>query len=197
VLTATKAEYKRKEMEAYVTYFERELEHVGVAVEVNARFAADSPAADWADVIVWATGAVPAAPASAPGALDAVAVMERGTPLEGSVIVLGANEIGLNAAAFAAQQGLPTTVVTGGARPGYDMNPILAEHTVELLEEAGVRFAQTEGEAEGTRLHAPDWVADDTLQEFVGKDVIAVGAKVKGGRIYDATQSGFWAGTRI
>lgn len=195
VLTATAAEFKRKEMEAYVTYFERELEHVGVTVEVDSRFTTGSPAAEWADVIVWATGAVPSV--AAPDGLDAVEAMERGTRLEGPVVVVGANEIGLNAAAFAAQQGLPTTVVAQGAAPGYDMNPILAAHTISLLEGAGVRFVDAEGDEAGTRLYAPDWVPDGTLQEVAGKDVLAVGAKLKGGRIYDATQSGFWTGTRI
>jgi 2,4-dienoyl-CoA reductase (NADPH2) len=196
VLTATAAEYKRTEMEAYVTYFERELEHVGVSIKLGTRFTADSPEASWADVIVWATGAVPAS--TAEGTLDAVRAMASGTRFESGVVVLGANEIGLNAAAFAAQQGAPTTVVTRGATPGYDMNSILAEHTVALLERAGVRFVGEEDAAgSGIRLHAPDWVADETLQEIAGKEVIAVGAKVKGGRIYDATQSGFWTGTRI
>jgi hypothetical protein len=44
---------------------------------------------------------------------------------------------------------------------------------------------------------AHDWVADDSQWTVPGKEVIEVGAKVKGGRLYNATQSGFWAGTRI
>ncbi|WP_294563913.1 FAD-dependent oxidoreductase, partial [uncultured Arthrobacter sp.] len=195
VLTATAADYKRMEMEAYVTYFERELEYVGVKVEVDTRFSPNHPAADWAEVIVAATGAVPAGEAA--GTLNAVEVMDSRLTFDGPVTVLGANEIALNAAAFAAQQGQPTVVVTGGRPAGYDMNPLLAAHTVALLEQAGVRFVEEDETSSATRLSAPDWVPDRGAWDLPGKEVLTVGAKLKGGRLYNATQSGFWAGTRI
>jgi 2,4-dienoyl-CoA reductase-like NADH-dependent reductase (Old Yellow Enzyme family) len=196
VLTATAPEYKRMEMEAYVTYFERELEHVGVTVEVNATFSPDHPAAAWADVVVLATGARPAVAATGDG-VDAVQAMASGMTFDGPVTVIGANEIGLNAAAYAAQQGQPTVVVTGGDEPGYDMNPLLAAHTVALLRKAGVEFAEADGSADGVRLLAPDWVPDESVVEVTGKDLLEVGSRVKGGRLYAATQSGFWTGTEI
>lgn len=195
ILTATAADFKRMEMEAYVTYFERELEHVGVKVEVNSRFSPDHPAAEWADVIVMATGAIPAGQSA--DTINAVEAMDSRLAFDGPVTIVGANEIGLNAAAFAAQQGQPTVVVTGGMAAGYDMNPLLAAHTVSLLEKIGVRFVAAEGDATGTRLFAPDWVPDVSTWDLPGKDVFAVGAKLKGGRLYNATQSGFWTGTRI
>lgn len=195
VLTATAADYKRMEMEAYVTYFEKELAHVGVKVEVNSTFTPEHPAAEWAEVVIVATGAVPAAGAHA--GMNAVEAMDAHTAFDGPVTVLGANEIALNAAAYAAQQGQPTLVVTGGAQPGYDMNPLLAAHTVALLEKAGVRFVETDDGPESTRLLAPDWVPDETAWELTGKDVFPVGAKLKGGRLFNATQSGFWTGTKL
>ncbi|GAA2228106.1 NADH:flavin oxidoreductase [Herbiconiux moechotypicola] len=208
VLTASAADYKKREMEAYVTYFERELEHVGVRVHTGAALGADHPALVDADVVVVATGARVSA-AGEPGALDAVEVMRTGSPLSGEVLVQGANEIALNAAAYAAQQGAQVTVVTGERAAGYDMNPILAAHTVQLLERAGVRIVADAGaaavEASTTTLWAPDWVADpepvaglEWLAGLPGSvEVVEVGARVKGGRLYQATQSGFWAGTRI
>jgi 2,4-dienoyl-CoA reductase (NADPH2) len=195
VLTATAAEYKRMEMEAYVTYFERELEHVGVAVEVNSPFTPDHPAAEWADVIVVATGAIPAG--DPVEGVNAVEAMDSRLTFDGAVTIMGANEIALNAAAFAVQQGQPTVVVTGGASAGYDMNPLLAAHTVSLLEKAGVRFVEVEESQVGTRLFAPDWVPDESEWLVPGKDVLTVGAKLKGGRLFNATQSGFWTGTKI
>lgn len=195
VLTSTAAEYKRMEMEAYVKYFELELEHVGVSVEVNSTFSPEHPAAEWADVIVLATGAVPGT--SAGDGIDAVQAMDSGTTFDGPVSVIGANEIALNAAAYAAQQGQQTVVVTGGAEPGYDMNPLLAAHTVSLLERAGVTFADTDGSGEGVRLLAPDWVADESAVGVEGKEIIEVGGRLKAGRLFTATQSGFWAGTKI
>lgn len=193
VLVASAAEYKQKELEAYVVYFERELEHVGVDVKVDTVFDPDGPDADWADTVVVATGGRPADA----DADDAVAVLESGRVFDGPVTVIGGNEIGLTAAAYAAQQGQPTTVVTGGEPIGFDMNPILATHITGLLTKAGVQFVEGEPDSIGNRIVANQWLPDETEWSLEGKEVLEVGAKVKGGRLYQATQSGFWTGTRI
>ena len=197
VLTAAAADYKHMEMEAYVTYFERELDFVGVDVRVNTRFDPEGPDADWAQTIVVATGARPAARIARDDAIEAVSAMERGVLFDGPVTVMGSNEIALNVAAYSAQQGQATTLVTGGRDLGWDMNPILAAHTAGLLEKAGVVFVDEIGDEAENIVVASDWVADDTSWTLPGKDVVEVGAKVKGGRLYNATQSGFWTGTRI
>jgi len=198
VLVAAAVEYKRMEMEAYVRYFERELEHVGVEVVTGTRFTTEHRLAEDADVIVWATGA----PASQlpDGYLDAVDVMRSGQLPGGPVTVFGANEIGLNAAAFAAQQGRATTVVTSGRQPGYDMNPLLAAHTVGILERLGVVFADVPSGTAAVRVMAFDYQAGephDTDPFGAELEELYVGARVKGGRLYEATQSGFWTGLRI
>ena len=194
ILVAAAAEYKRMEMEAYVTYFERELAYVGVDVRVNAPFDPEGADAEWADTIVVATGG---RPADSDDGEDAVTVLETRRALTGPVTIIGASEIGLAAAAYAAQQGQPTTVVTGGRPAGFDMNPILAAHTVGLLERAGVTFVEEEPAMSGNRIVAHQWIADETVWSVPGKEMLEVGAKVKGGRLYQATQSGFWTGTRI
>lgn len=195
VLVSAAAEYKRTEMEAYVTYFERELEFVGVDVRVNTAFDPEGADAAWADTIVVATGGRPAVESG--DGVDAVRAMADRVLFDAPVTIVGANEIALNAAAYAAQQGQRTTVVTGGKDPGWDMNPLLAAHTVGLLEKAGVSFVDaSEGQGDIVVV-ASDWVADDTPWVVPGKEVLEVGAKVKGGRLYNATQSGFWTGTRI
>lgn len=196
VLTATAVDYKHREMEAYVTYFEKELEYVGVTVEVNSVFDASHPALQQADVVVLATG--PKAPQLPDGMLDAVAVMKTSALPEGSVTVIGANEIAMNSAAFAAQQGRTTQLVTGGRDLGYDMNPILAAHTTSILEKLGVSIVAEAGAHGDVELWAGDWTADDDdlgLPNSV--EVVTIGGRAKGGRLYQATQSGFWAGTRI
>lgn len=196
VLVATAANYKRREMEAYVTFFEAELAHVGVDVRTSARYRSYDQDGDGADVLVLATGAVAQPPPD--GALDAVAVMRAGEIPEGDVVVLGANEIAMNAAAFAAERGRTTTIATGGLALGYDMNPILAAHTEGILQRLGVHVQEDVGPTEGILLFAPDWRADPT--EFPtpqGVEAIVVGGRASGGRLYEATQSGFWAGARI
>lgn len=198
VLTSRAVEYKRMEMEAYVTYFERELAYVGVDVRVNTRFDPNGADAQWADTIVIATGGRPDKIGTPEDeAIDAVELLEGKSTVDGPVAIIGANEIGLQAAAFAAQQGFTTTVVTNGKAVGWDMNPILAAHTTSLLERMGVAFSEADLPSNAQRVIAPQWVADDAHWDLPGKEVVEVGAKVKGGRLYQATQSGFWAGTRI
>jgi len=92
---------------------------------------------------------------------------------------------------------VPTTLVTGGAAPGWDMNPLLSAHTISLLGRLGVTIEESAGSADGSRVIARDWVADPTSWQIPGKEIFEVGAKVKGGRLYNATQSGFWTGTKI
>ncbi|TFB55975.1 FAD-dependent oxidoreductase [Cryobacterium tagatosivorans] len=197
VLTAAAVDYKRREMEAYVTFMEKELEHVGVRVQVNAPFDF-STSAEGADVVVVATGGY--APAAPEGTIDAMHALRSGELPPGRVTILGSNEIALNAAAFAAQQGRETVVITNEGGVGYDMNPILAAHTVGILERLGVRFVSTDPGDSGIRLSSPDWAADSRApfaEIPADAEVLVVGARAKGGRLYAATQSGFWTGIGI
>lgn len=116
----------------------------------------------------------------------------------GEVTVLGGNEVGLNAAAYAAQLGRRTTVVHGDAEPGHDMNPLLADHTRQILDKMGVLFANEDPANAPVRLFAGDNVAvDGAVRRDHGGRWLSVGARVTGGRLYQATQSGFWAGCGI
>lgn len=56
VRIAAAVEYKHREMAAYLTYFERELDHVGVTVLLGATATENHAAVVDADVVVWATG---------------------------------------------------------------------------------------------------------------------------------------------
>ncbi len=196
IRTASKVQFKAKEMEAYCDFFRAELDHLGVKVHLNAKIDRDHVALKGADEVVLATGGSRETPTPS-GAIDAVDALEDGLP-EGDVIVLGANAIGLNVAAFAAQGGAKVWVVTGGAEPGYDINPILAGHTLGLLREMGVEIVDDEPDVEATRVHSPEWVADGTAWEpLPNTELREAGARANGGRLYHATQSGFWVGTRI
>lgn len=196
IRTAGKVEFKAREMNAYCDYFQAELDHLGVKVHLGTKVAHDHPALRDADELVLATGGRRETPPPA-GAIDAVEALEGGLPL-GDIVVLGGNAIGLNVAAFAAQAGAKVWVVTGSVSPGYDVNPILASHTVRLLTELGVEFVEVEPKVEATRVYSPEWVADSTEWAADTKaKVTNVGARANGGRLYHATQSGFWVGTRI
>lgn len=193
VLVASEIDYKRREMGAYVMYFEHELERLGVEVIVDTVFDGTGTLVEWADTIVLATGGIPASE----NGTDAVTVLEEARSFDGPVAVIGANEIALNVAAYVAQQGVQVSVALGGKPAGYDMNPILAGHTRQLLDAVGVRFVEGADGLDGERIYAHDWIADPTPWDIVDKDVLEVGARAAGGRLYTATQSGFWAATRI
>jgi dimethylglycine catabolism A len=195
VLAATAVGYKRREMEAYVRYFERELEHVGVEVLLNITVEEGDPMLGEADVVLLATGAQ--RPAKDDDAVDAMDVLWGGVLRAGqSVTVRGANELALNVAAFAAETGCTVTIVTGGDALGYDMNPILAAHTVGILERAGVTVREEMADGDIV-VDAADSVGGGEPWDLPATDVRCVGTMVSGGRLYEATQSGFWTGARI
>ncbi len=196
IRTAGKVDFKAREMKAYCDYFQAELDHLGVTVHLGTKVDEGHPALENADVLVLATGGRRETEAPA-GAIDAVEALENGLPA-GDVVVLGGNAIGLNVAAFAAQTGAKVWVVTGGVEPGHDVNPILAGHTVRLLTDMGVQFVDQAPEVDATLVYSPAWVADASDWKLTSKATVThVGARARGGRLYHATQSGFWAGTRI
>lgn len=196
IRTASKVNFKAREMKAYCDFFQAELNHLGVNVHLGTRIIEGHPALEAADEVILATGGVRKTPAPV-GSVDAVQVLEGGL-LEGDVVVLGGNAIGLNVAAFAAQQGAKVWVVTGSMAPGHDLNPILASHTVNLLSDMGVEFVEAEPQVEATRVHSPEWGSDPNEWTPISNVKITnAGARANGGRLYHATQSGFWVGTRI
>lgn len=196
IRTASKVDFKAREMKAYCDFFQAELDHLGVKVHLSTKIDERHPALKGADEVILATGGVRKTPAPA-GAIDAVEALESGLP-EGDVVVLGGNGIGLNVAAFAAQAGAKVWVVTGSLAPGHDINPILASHTVRLLNEMGVEFVEDEPDVEATRVYSPEWGADASeWTPIPNVKVSNAGTRANGGRLYHATQSGFWVGTRI
>ena len=72
-------------------------------------------------------------------------------------------------------------------------------HLVGLLEQRGVTIRTAQAEpGPGPLVWATGRVASDVLADAVDGDRIrAVGTRARGGRMYEATQSGFWAAAQI
>lgn len=195
---ASAPEFKRREMQALIEYYESELKHLGVRISLNTE-ATEELLADDYDLILLATGMVPPAPPES--AVDAIDILNtRKIPDGDLVTVVGSGEVALNAAAFCAEQGRETRLWAPQAEIGADMNPLLAEHTTTYIQDCGVAI-HTETDSipdEGIILWAPNYVASDDFKGAVdGKRIRAVGTRARPGRLYEATQSAFWTATRI
>lgn len=195
---ASAPEFKRREMEALIDFYEVELEHLGVRVDLNTE-ATEELLADGYDLVLLATGMV--APNPPGSAIDAIDVLTTRELPDGDLItVVGSGEVALNTAAFCAEQGRKTRIWAQAAEIGTDMNPLLAGHTQEYLRNRGVEIHTETDEIpdEGITLWAPAYVPSSDFQDVVdGERIVGVGTRVRPGRLYEATQSAFWTASRI
>lgn len=179
-----------------IGYYEGELARLGVAVKLGTDVATLDR--DDYDTVLLATGTEPAS--LPPGGVDAVAMLAEGVPPDGDdVTVFGATETALFAALWLAEQGKAVTLASPADGVGTDTNDMENGHLVGLLEQRGVtiRTAQSEP-GPGPVVWATGRVASDVLADAVDDDRIrAVGTRARGGRMYEATQSGFWAAAQI
>ncbi|MFN8224761.1 MAG: FAD-dependent oxidoreductase [Gaiellales bacterium] len=198
-------QFKRRELDALISYYGAQLEHLGVDVRLGSE--ASEGTFDDYEVVLLATG-TDTAPVPA-GMLDGIAILcRRELPPGDPVTVVGSSHYGVHAAAFALEQGRKTRIVP---EPGFELdasgiNPLLAGHIINYLMTLGVELP---GEPEsldtiesdgGIVLWAPhDRVASTAHARTVdGEKVIEIGSRADThGGLYVATQSGFLAATRI
>lgn len=193
---ATAPEFKRREMDSLIAYYEAELEALGVTVRLGHE-AEPEQDADGHDLVLLATGTT--APPAPDGAFDAVeALAARELPDADAVTVIGSGEVALNAAAFAAEQGARVLVALDGAEAGADMNPLLAAHTITYLERLGVELVDVaDSDRGGAVLWAPARTAPKVAWPGSDGRVRPIGTLARPGRLYEATQSAFWTAARI
>jgi 2,4-dienoyl-CoA reductase (NADPH2) len=194
---STAPEFKRREMQALIEYYEAELDALGVEVALG--HAAGEGDFAGADVVLLATGTV--GPPPPDGAVDAVeALTARSLPGDGPIVVLGSGETALNSLAFCAEQGRQATLVTGGEPLGADMNPLLAGQTESYARGLGAEIVdELPADAAGLpALWAPARLEPDATPSVThGVPVVDVGTRARPGRLYEATQSGFWTAARL
>jgi 2,4-dienoyl-CoA reductase-like NADH-dependent reductase (Old Yellow Enzyme family) len=184
------------EVESMVTFYGSELERLGVDV----RLGTDAAELDLSsyDNVLLATGT---RTADCPdGVIDAVAMLgERAVPEADEVTVFGDSETAMFAALWLADQGKRVTLLSPADDLGVDTNDMQRGHLAELLAAQDVKTSTgAKPPATGTVVWAGKRVKSDVLADQVDGDrVLEVGTRMRGGRMYEATQSGFWTAARI
>ena len=119
--------------------------------------------------------------------------------IDADVTVFGDTETAMFAAIWLAEQGKRTTLVSPGANVGSDTNDMERGHLRDRLAELGVTVRTAESAPSGgTVVWATARVPSTVWSEAIDDDrVHAVGTRLRGGRMYEATQSGFWTAARM
>jgi len=184
------------EVDSMVTFYGSELKRLGVDV----RLGTDAAELDLSsyDNVLLATGT---RAADCPdGAIDAVAMLgERAVPEADEVTVFGDSETAMFAALWLADQGKRVTLLSPADDLGVDTNDMQRGHLAELLAAKDVKTSTAaKPPTTGTVIWAGKRVKSDVLADQVDGDrVLEVGTRTRGGRMYEATQSGFWTAARI
>ena len=183
----------RMEVQNMVAFYESELERAGVQVQLRT----DAQSLDlsaW-DTVLLATGtqAVGAGP-------DVVQMMASGQlPAAAEVTVYGETEVALFAALWLAENGKKVTLMSPAADVGVDTNDMQRGHLVGLLQGLGATIVtQAAVPAGGEAIMATARTAT-TLHAALVDDyrTHSIGTRAQGGRMYEATQSGYWTAARI
>jgi 2,4-dienoyl-CoA reductase (NADPH2) len=224
VAAATPA-YKTKEIGALITYLTMQMKKHGVEVKLNTEVNGALPDGQKPDVAVIATGAQPACPSfeGAAGMVSAYDVLlKKGAGVGNRVVVIGSSGVGIDVALYLAErEGRKVTVVEQDEEIGGELNEFLHRHTLGMARERGIEFrtgwkvvkaardrvwARTYRGCEELECDtvvsacgfAPrDVCGLETMLAGKGISVRKIGSAVEAGRIFEATQEGFWAGVEI
>jgi 2,4-dienoyl-CoA reductase (NADPH2) len=183
----------RMEVKNMIRFYESELERVGVSIQLNTD-ADDVDLSPW-DTVLLATGTV-----AQEQDQDVVDMLANGQlPVADEVTVFGETETAMFAALWLAEHGKKVSLVSPAEEVGIDTNDMQRGHLTGLLKEQGVSV-RTSGAlpADGTVVMATARVASTAKAELVDDNrVQSIGTRARGGRMYEATQSGFWAASKI
>lgn len=183
----------RMEVNNMIQFYESELQRVGV--EVRLQTDARDIALDTWDSVLLATGTEPE-----DAQVDIVEMMSAGRlPAADQVTVYGETEVALFAALWLAENGKQVRLLSPSGDVGIDTNDMQRGHLSALLHSLDVVIVThatlpTSGEVIianpriATTLHAG--LVDDFR-------IHSIGTRARGGRMYEATQSGFWTAARL
>jgi 2,4-dienoyl-CoA reductase (NADPH2) len=176
-----------------IRFYESELERVGVSVQLNTEVD-QIDLTSW-DTVLLATGTVPQEQG-----LDVVDMLaNQQLPEAAEITVFGETESAMFAALWLAENGKKVSLVSPAQDVGVDTNDMQRGHLTELLKAQGVSM-KTSGvqPVDGTIVMATTRIASTVKSELVNDhSVQSIGTRAHGGRMYEATQSGFWAASKI
>jgi 2,4-dienoyl-CoA reductase (NADPH2) len=120
-------------------------------------------------------------------------------PVTDEVTVFGETETAMFAALWLAEQGKKVSLVSPADSVGTDTNDMQREHLAGLLKHLDVSInTATKVPDDGYVVMATTRAPSTVLEEFVDDiRVHCIGTRSRGGRMYEATQSGFWAAAKI
>jgi 2,4-dienoyl-CoA reductase (NADPH2) len=225
LVAASTPAYKSQEIGALIDYLTMLVRKHGVEVKLNTEVGAQLPDGQKPDVVVIATGALPECESfeGADKVLNAYEVLlKKGAGVGDRVVVIGSSGVGIDVALYLMERkGRKVTVVEQDEEIGGEMNEFLRRHTLGLAREKGIEFltgwkvvkaahdrvwARTiDGSKElvcDTAVSACGFAprrAEGLEKMLAGKGITVrvIGSAVKAGKIFEATQEGFWAGVEI
>ncbi len=222
---ALKPSYKRQEIESVIRYYRVMLEKLRVKVRLNTEATKDLIDFQEADVAVIAVGALPQIPKfdgneHVVTALDVL--LTDGRDVGRDVVVIGGSGVGIDVALFLKEkEGRKVAVIEKLDEIGGDVNDLLKDNILRWAEEKGITFITNcealsvqKGEISINTLTGESTLSCDTIVSAVGFrsedsagltktleekgiEVFTIGSAQTPGKIFDATQSGFWAATEI
>lgn len=216
----------KKKLRELVTWYEVQLEKLGVTVSMNTKLEADDPVLEEADHIIVGSGAVPVVPpiagihnANVIGAINAH--LERDLVKGKNIVITGGGLTGCDLALELAMEGKHVTIVEMQDKMAPDLffinaaslMPMLEEHKVKQLpnhkvlafEEKGLRALNGNGEEifieADTMITAFGMKQNTDLSHEISKKYHTktrqVGDGVSIGKVGNAVRSGFFAGSTI
>lgn len=190
------AGFLHTEMRNMINFYRVELQRLAIDVRLGTE--ATQSDLDSYDVVLLATGTV--STGLPDGAIDAVEMLTTGTAPDGDLVTVhGDTEIAMFAALWLAEQGRRVRLSSPSGDVGIDTNDMQRDRLAELLAAQGVETAVGQAAPNGgVVVWAQDRVASDVLTGMVDEEKVReIGTRTRGGRMYEATQSGFWAAARI
>ncbi|EPJ84725.1 NADH oxidase [Pseudomonas sp. CFII64] len=183
----------RMEVINMINFYASELDRVGVTVHLHSDGKDVNPHL-W-DTVLLATGTESADPST-----DVTQMMSSGIlPTASEVMVFGETEVALFAALWLAENGKNVSLLSPAVSVGMDTNDMQRGHLTELLQNLGAKIVTNAIlPADGQVIMASARMAS-TLHAGLVDDyrVQSIGTRARGGRMYEATQSGFWSAARI
>lgn len=148
LLGASKPQYKKKEIEALLRYYNIMLSGLGVNIKLNTKITEEAiqtiPELEKANVLICALGCVPAYPTFQGGeyainALDLLLTNNEG--VGENVIVVGASGVGIDTALFLKEKpDRKVKVLEQTDKIGGDLNEFLLRHTLTMAKEKDIEF---------------------------------------------------------
>lgn len=190
------ASYLNMEIKHMLNFYTVELERLGVDVRLGVEATAAEVSAH--DQVLLATGTV--AEGVPEGAIDAVEMLTTGEkPTASEATVFGDTEVAMFTALWLAEQDVNVTLSSPAENVGLDTNDMQRDRLLQLLEPAGV-VIQTgqQPPSAGTVVWAQERRGDQALADTVNlDDVCEIGSRFRSGRMFEATQSGYWTAAEI